>query len=93
MLKLPDWAKFALTVIIGTVGVMVWADQRFVSRVEYLNHVIQQSIDTKRISDTQKDYAIAEMGTAARLAEMNSKLAVIEARQLMVLEKLSMKHQ
>jgi hypothetical protein len=89
---LPPWAKLALTVTGTTVTTIVamflWASSTFVSRVEWTSHAAQQSIDLERISATQRVYAEQERDTAASLSMINVKLGVIEARQLMVLERL-----
>jgi len=88
----PPWAKLALTVVGTTVttliAIFLWASSTFVSRVEWQGHAMQQSLDIERILTVQKTYADQERRTAGELAVMNAKLSVIEARQLMVLERL-----
>ena len=86
------WAKLALTVVGTTVTTLVamflWVSSTFVSRTEWQSHSTQQSLDIERILTVQKTYADQERRTAGELALMNAKLGVIEARQLMVLERL-----
>jgi hypothetical protein len=89
---IPPWAKLALTVIGTTVttliAIFLWSTSTFVSRVEWQGHSAQQALDLERIVTTQKIYAEQERETANQLSAMNVKLGVIEARQLMVLERL-----
>jgi hypothetical protein len=89
---LPPWAKLALavtgTTVTTIVAMFLWASATFVSRVEWTAHAAQQSIDLERIIATQRVYAEQERDTASALGAINVKLGVIEARQLMVLERL-----
>ena len=88
----PPWAKLALTVVGTTVttliAIFLWASSTFVSRAEWMGHATQQSLDIERILAVQKTYADQERHTASELALINTKLGVIEARQLMMLERL-----
>jgi hypothetical protein len=64
------------------VGLPPWA------KLALTAHAAQQSIDLERIVATQRVYAEQERDTASALGAINVKLGVIEARQLMVLERL-----
>lgn len=79
---LPPWAKLALTVTGTTVTTIVamflWATATFVSRVEYTNHSIQNSIDMGRLADTQKSYAQAEAGTSQTLGDLKVDVAEVK---------------
>lgn len=84
-----DWMKFSVAVIAGVVGALAWMEGRFVSRVEWTAHQETQRTTIADMASTQKEYAVAERGTASSLSGMNAKLAVIEARQQMVLDRLN----
>ena len=75
---LPEWAKFAGTIIVTMVAMFTWATSTFVSRIEWSAHAEQQRIDLARVSEVQQTYATAEKGTAANLSEINSRLTRIE---------------
>jgi hypothetical protein len=89
---IPAWMKLAITVTGTTVTTIVamflWATSTFVSRVEWSNHAVQQALDLDRLTSAQKVYAEQERDTALELGKINVKLGVIEARQLMVLERI-----
>ena len=75
---LPEWAKFAGTIIVTMVAMFTWATSTFVSRIEWAQHADQQRIDLNRVSEVQQTYANAEKGTANNLSEINSRLTRIE---------------
>lgn len=78
MLKIPDWAKFAVAVVAGTIAAMVWMQSNFVSQVQYSTHAVQNAVDMERIVQTQKQYAQQERETASNLGEL--KLDVSEIK-------------
>jgi hypothetical protein len=76
--SIPEWAKFAATIIGTTVIVIGWAEARFVSRVEWSNHQSQQTIDMGELKQTQLSYAIAERGTSSGLNALTVDVAEIK---------------
>jgi hypothetical protein len=76
--SIPEWAKFAGTIIATTILVVGWVEARFVSRVEWSNHQAQQTTDMERLSRTQAEYAAAERVTATGLGDINERLGTIE---------------
>ena len=70
MKPLADWAKFAIAVILGTIGALGWMEMRFVSQVQYANHAVQNAVDMERLNQTQKLYAIQERETASNLGDL-----------------------
>lgn len=80
--RLPPWAKLALTVTGTTVTTIVamflWATSTFVSRVEYVNHSTQQAIDMAALKDTQKAYAAAESVTSSTLSDLKVDVAEVK---------------
>lgn len=76
--SLPEWAKFAGTIIITIGAMFTWATSTFVSRVEWTQHAEQQRVDLNRVTEVQSSYAHAEKGTASNLSEINSRLTRIE---------------
>ena len=89
---LKRWAKLAIAVTGTTattiVAMFLWVSSTFVSRVEWVSHANQQALDLDRMVVAQKAYAERERETSLALAQINVKLGVIEARQLMMLETL-----
>ena len=77
--NVPDWAKFAVAVIAGTVAAMVWMQANFVSRIEFASHAIQKEKDLTRIADLQEHYAMAERRTAENLAEIRADVGWLRA--------------
>ena len=76
--SIPEWAKFAGT-IIGTVILLIaWVEARFVARVEWTNHQAQQMIDMTDLKQTQLSYAIAERGTSSGLNSLTVDVAEIK---------------
>ena len=76
--SLPEWAKFAGTIIVTMVAMFTWATSTFVSRIEWTAHSEQQRVDLNRVTEVQGQYANAEKGTAKNLSEINSRLTRIE---------------
>jgi hypothetical protein len=75
----PDWMKFAVAVIAGTIAAMVWMQANFVSRVEFSSHAAQKEKDLARIADLQEHYATAERKTAENLAEIRADVGWLRA--------------
>jgi hypothetical protein len=78
MKQLPDWSKFAISVILGTVAALGWMEMRFVSNVQYSTHAVQNAVDMERLAQAQKQYALQEKETASNLAGIDSRLEGIE---------------
>ena len=77
--NVPDWAKFAVAVIAGTIAAMVWMQANFVSRVEFAAHAMQKEKDLARIAELQEHYATAERKTAENLAEIRADVGWLRA--------------
>jgi hypothetical protein len=70
MKQFPDWSKFAISVILGTVAALGWMEMRFVSNVQYTNHAVQNAVDMERLYQVQNKYALQERETAANLGDL-----------------------
>jgi hypothetical protein len=75
----PEWAKFAGSIIATVVLTIGWAESRFVSRIEWASHQAQQSLDMSEIKVQQTNYAAAERGTAAGVNALSVDVAEIKA--------------
>ena len=69
---IPDWAKFSIAVIAGTISALLWMQSNFISRVEFMAHAIQGDRDLNRMAEMQEHYANAERKTAENLAEIRN---------------------
>ena len=69
---IPDWAKFSIAVVAGTISALLWMQSNFVSRVEFMSHAIQGDRDLNRMAEMQEHYANAERKTAENLAEIRN---------------------
>ena len=76
---IPDWAKFAVAVIAGTIAAMVWMQANFVSRIEFAAHSSQKEREMSRLADLQEHYAAAERKTAENLAEIRADVGWLRA--------------
>ena len=79
IINIPDWAKFAVAVIAGTIAAMVWMQANFVSRVEFAAHALQKERDLTRMAEMQEHYASAERKTAENLAEIRADVGWLRA--------------
>lgn len=69
---IPDWFKFSVAVIAGTISALLWMQSNFVSRVEFLSHAIQGDRDLNKMAEMQEHYATQERRTAENLAEIRN---------------------
>lgn len=76
--RVPEWVKFAGSVIGAVILVLGWVEARFVSRVEWSNHLSQQDNDLTKLARTQADYAAAERYTANGLTSLTVDVAEIK---------------
>lgn len=83
---LPDWMKLAIAVAGTTVTMVMWANSTFISRVEFNNHMAEQTKDFARTVRTQEQYADAEKGTAKSLGTIESRLSSIETKLELLLD-------
>ena len=74
----PEWMKYAISLVVGTVLGIGWAEIRFVTRAEWTNHQAQQIIDMTELKEVQKSYAIAERGTSNGLQSLTVDVAEIK---------------
>ena len=74
----PEWAKFAATIIVTMGAMFTWASGTFVSRIEYQAHQDSQRQDIERLARIQADYATAERGTSQNLGDISERLGTIE---------------
>lgn len=74
----PEWMKFAVSVVIGTIMGIGWAEIRFVTRAEWNTHQAQQTVDMMEVKEVQKSYAIAERGTSNGLQALTVDVAEIK---------------
>ncbi len=78
--KVADWIKLAITVLVTIIGAFAWATNTFVSRVEYSQHMEQQTKDLSDLKTVQGSYATEERSTANRLGGVENRLTSIETK-------------